>query len=343
MKAILATLLAAIGAPSALVASSENFTNFVRQYQQGTGVYWDMQNVAASGSSTSLHSLEEGGALFQLWTIEKSTARDYLLDQKVVGAYMPKADVKVVTKDPYEKIPRTRIDQPFSVHVTVGDLLPAGSNLPQAASSVLAEHHLAPYPKGQNSVTTAAAVSGTPVASGYITTNGISTFDIDRSMLKDNAGNQAVGEEHFVVHALSDGSFNQTQIASGYVQIWPMATGTINGISDGERITFHPPALTLMLEDLYPGSYTYMRVKDIHSDYEAVFEQSQYVLSDEPKDTGKLITISDYGKMFPKDGTYRLDLVTVTPFGTDLLSTLTLVVDRTLQVRAMQANIGTGK
>lgn len=339
MKALFTLLIAVVGFQSSLFASSDNFTNFVRQYQQGTGVYWDMQNVAPTGSSTSLHSLEEGGALFQLWTIEKSTGKDYLLDQKVVGAYLPKADIRVVTRDPYDKIPRTRIDQPFSVHVTVKDLLPAGANLPQAASSVLAEHHLAPFAKGRHSVTAVEATSGKPVASGYITANGVSTFEFERSMLQQTVENQAVGEEHFVIHALSDGTFSQTQIASGFVQVWPVASGAISGIADGDRIAFHPPPITLVLRDLYPGSYTYLRVKDTQSDYEAVFEQSQYVLPDEPTDTGKLILLSDYGKMFPKDSTYRLDLVTVTPFGTDLLSTRTFIVDRTLEVRAMQAQI----
>lgn len=339
MKAAPAVLCAILGLHAPLSASSENFTNFVRQYQQGSGVYWDIQNVAPAGSAASLHPLDETGALFQLWTIEKNTGKDYLLDQKTVGAYMPKADIKVITGDPYEKYPRTRADQPFSVHITVSDLLTGASGSPQAASSVLAEHHLAPYAEGQTSISASLATSGKPAGSGYLTENRIFTFDFRQSMLRAPDTGKPIGEEHFVVHALSDGSFAQTQIAAGFVQVWPVAVGAIEGIRHGERISFHPPRLTLVLEDLYPGSYTRLRAKRLQSSYEATFERSEFVLAEEPASTDKTIVLTDYGHIFPEDGIYLLELVTTTPFGTDVLSTVTVPVDRTLEVRAMQANI----
>ncbi len=339
MKAASAIFLAVLGLQAPLAASSENFTNFVRQYQQGSGVYWDMQNVAPAGSAASLHPLDESGALFQLWTIEKNTGKDYLLDQKTVGAYMPKADIKVITQDPYEKYPRTRSDQPFSVHITVSDLVTGTAGVPQAASSVLAEHHLAPYAKGQTSIPASIAISGTPVGSGYLTENRLYTFDFQQSMLQAPDTKKPIGEEHFVVHALSDGSFAQTQIAAGFVQVWPVATGAIGGIKHGERISFHPPPLTLVLKDLYPGSYTRLRATRPGSDYETTFERSEFLLAEEPTSTDKIIILTDYGHVFPEDGTYLLELITTTPFGTDVLSAVTVPVDRTLQVRTMQANI----
>ncbi len=342
MKAASAVLLAALGLQAPLAASSENFTNFVRQYQQGSGVYWDMQNVAPAGSAASLHPLDESGALFQLWTIEKSTGKDYLLDQKTVGAYMPKADIKIITQDPYDKYPRTRSDQPFSVHITITDLLTGTTGIPQAASSVLAEHHLAPYTAGRVSIPASEAISGTPVGSGYLTENRTYTFDFEQSMLQAPDTKKPIGEEHFVVHALSDGSFTQTQIAAGFVQVWPVATGSIAGIKHGDRISFHPPPLTLVLKDLYPGSSTYLRARRPGTDYEHIFEQSEYGPSVDPTGTDELnrtIPIGNYGHVFPEDGDYVLELVTTTPFGTEVLSTVTVSVDRTLHVRTMQANI----
>ena len=103
---------------SHVLAAGEGFTNFIRQTQQGTGVVWNMP-VSSAGSSASQLLLEEGGSLFQLWTIEQTTAKEYLLDQKVVGAYLPKADIVITTvdpnRDPVSGAPRTRADKPFTI------------------------------------------------------------------------------------------------------------------------------------------------------------------------------------------------------------------------------------
>ena len=85
-------------------AQTANYVNFIRQNQQGAGVVWDMP-VEADGPPPSALTLENGGALFQLWTIEQTAGKDYLLDQKLVGAYLPTADIKMTTLDPDGKIP----------------------------------------------------------------------------------------------------------------------------------------------------------------------------------------------------------------------------------------------
>ena len=118
-------------------AQSSNYVNFIRQTQQGTGVVWDMP-VVATGTANSALTLETKGSLFQLWTIDQTKALDYLLDQKLVGAYLPTADIKVVTLDTNGKVPRTRVDQPFSVEVTIGGLL-SGVDFPLASTKVLLE------------------------------------------------------------------------------------------------------------------------------------------------------------------------------------------------------------
>ncbi len=50
-------------------AQTTTYQNFVRQTQQGSNVVWDMQGVAATGSAPSVLLMENGGSLFQLWTI----------------------------------------------------------------------------------------------------------------------------------------------------------------------------------------------------------------------------------------------------------------------------------
>src|SRR5690606_16529057 len=111
------------------------YVNFIRQTQQDTGVVWSMP-VVPKGESASPLTLESKGALFQLWTIEQSAAKDYLLDQKLVGAYLPSASLRITTGDPYSRVPRTRADQPFTVTYDVAGLL-AGAGIPEAATKVL--------------------------------------------------------------------------------------------------------------------------------------------------------------------------------------------------------------
>jgi hypothetical protein len=336
-RSLCSLILATLTLIHPLTASSENYVNFIRQYQQGTGVFWDMQNVAPKDSSAALVPLDKSGALFQLWTIQKLGGRDFLLDQKTVGAYLPKAEVKVITGDPYPLIPRTRADQPFAVEITVHDLV-SGANLPQAASSVLAEHHLAAYPAGQTSIPVATAISGTPYGSGYITRNGVTRFDLPRSAIVQPVTRKPFGEEHFTVHALSDGSVAQTKIAGGYVQVWPVASGMIEGIAVNQVVRFSAPRLTLNLQDLYPGSYTHLRIRNEDGET-VVSDDSKFVLAEEPTETGKLITVSDYGKLMEDDGRYTLELVTQTPFGSDVLHSIPIKVDRTLQVHGTLGGI----
>jgi hypothetical protein len=106
-----------------------------------------------------------------LWTIEQTAAKEYLLDQKMVNAYLPTADIKVTTLDPYGRVARTRIDQPFSVEINISGLL-TGLDLPPSASSVLLERHLASYQAGQPAPEAAKVLAGTPFSSAYLNANG---------------------------------------------------------------------------------------------------------------------------------------------------------------------------
>jgi hypothetical protein len=205
------------------VSTAGNYHNFIRQQQQKTNVIWDMP-VDAEGESAAALVAEEGGVLFQLWTIAENTAADYLLDQKLVGAYLPKGSITIRTQDSYNGVPRIRVDQPFSVDFQTSNLV-TGAGVPESASRVLAEHHLAPNPDGSLTITPAQAISGKPHSSGYIEQNGITTVNYSASSISAADPTKARGQEHFVLHALGDGEFSQTQLATAYVQVWPMTTG----------------------------------------------------------------------------------------------------------------------
>jgi len=334
MKTILSILL--VGAIHA-AAQTPGYVNFIRQNQQGNGVEWDMP-VAPTGTSPSALALDNGGALFQLWTIEETSAKDYLLDQKLVGAYLPAADIKVTTLDPYGQTPRTRVDQPFTVAINITGLL-TGTGFPLAASSVLLERHLGSYQSGQTTLDPAKAVSGTPFSSAYLSANGNTVLKFEASSLTAADPTKASGEEHFVVHALSDGSVTQTQLASGFVQVLPVASGAIKGITNGDQLRFQLPQLELLLNDLYPRSDTYL----------LLFEGTQVTgvegktVKGFPVDgetcQSTVIEVSELDSMITTDGTYTLALVSDTIYGREqLCETVTFSVNRTLHVNAMQVN-----
>ena len=323
-------------------AAGEGFTNFVRQTQQGTGVVWNMP-VTPTGSSASQLLLEQGGSLFQLWTIEQATAKDYLLDQKVVGTYLPKADIVITTvdpdRDPVTGAPRTRADKPFSVKTTVSGLL-SGANIPVAATKVLWEQHLASFGSTVNSITPAQATSGTPRSSTYLTANGTTTVTSGATSLPavNGVAAKAKGQEHFVVHALADGALTQSQIASAYVHVWPVSSGEIAGLTDEQKVRSKAPTLTIKVKDLYPESRTYLQIyegrqvlgtKGVLMARELDYPNTQNI-SITPQD----FTISDYDEYILKDGTYTIELITETAFDSTRLDWVTFSIDRNLEIRA---------
>ena len=317
-------------------AQASSYTNFIRQTQQATGIVWDM-SVVPIGTASSALMLDNIGALFQLWTINQTTAASYLLDQKLVGVYLPVADVQVTTLDPFTKVHRTRVDKPFNVQVTISGLL-TGPNLPLAATEVLYERHLGSYDSTLAPLNPVTVTSNTPFSSAYLTTNGITVLNYPVSALTAANPLKACGEEYFVIHALSDGSFTQTQIASGFVQVWPVATGSITGITPGTLLRFQMPQIELLLNDLYPRSDTYL----------FLYKGGQVGAGDGilvtafpmDRDTSEshVIEVSNLYSMFTDDGTYTLGLVSDTAFGRDLLDSVTFSVNRTLNVNAMQVD-----
>jgi hypothetical protein len=318
-------------------AQSTNYKNFVRQTQQGTGVVWDMQDVASKGSAPSVLLLESGGSLFQLWTINQTTGKDHLLDQKLVGAYLPKADVKITTLDPYT-VARTRVDQPITVEIDVSGLL-SGTGIPLAASKVLLEQHIQGYTTGQNSLDPTVVAANTPHSSAFITQNGKTTLEFNASSLTAENPLKASGEEHFIVHALADGTVTQSQIASAKVKVWPIATGTIGGITNGGEYRNVIPTVRLDMQDLYPSSDTYLML------YEGTAGSggSGKVVWSKPWDSdvplSLLDTSDELNALITKDGTYTIALMSKTIFDTRLLcETVTFSVKRSIAVNAMQVN-----
>jgi len=337
MKLLPFILFLALAARTA--ANPAEYATFIRQNQQETGVVWDMP-VTLAGEAMSPMNIELGGSLFQLWAIRSSPITDYLLDQKLVGAYLPNATTTVISEDPTPGLPRTRADRPFVLRVEVGGLL-GGPNIPDAATRVLLERYAANYPENSTSLSLDEALAHPPVESSYITENGTSVFTFQLTALQGPDPTKVSGEEHFIIHALPDGDVSQTQIASAMIRIWPVADGQIAGIQDGQRIQSSPPKLTLKLEDLYPLSNTYLLIHKGGPASQTTGEKitgSILVLDQDTPET-RTLTIADWSDFLAEDGTHTIELLTETPFGIDRLDSVTFTIDRVLEINGMLADM----
>ncbi len=339
MKSALSILLLATTAAPA----SNEFINFVRQTQRASGVVWDMP-VDPAGSSPSVFPLEESGALFELWTVHRETGKSHLLDWKTVGAYLPHAQLKVTTGDPCTRVARTRADQPFAVAITIGGLLPGG-DVPEAARRVVFERHLAVRPTDGGAIDPLAAVSGKAAAAAYIEENGTRTLDFPATALPAADPTKAGGEEHFVVKALADGDAAECRLAGAIVEIWPVASGRITGIANGDRVRFSPPPLQIVLEDLYPASETYVRILPAGGDPATASKRldGSVLVLDQDRAESRTLTVTDYGAAFPADGRYAMELVTITPFGAERLDHVIFDVDRELNIRGHLVDLDRGR
>lgn len=340
MKKLISMVLLAL--VQAAPGQADSYVNFVRQKQQTSGVVWDMP-VAPEGAAPSALTLENGGALFQLWTINQTKALDYLLDQKLVGAYLPKADMIIKTLDPGGRVPRTRVDQAFSVEIDVSGLL-TGMGLPESASSVLLERHIESFPAGLTTLNASTVLSNTPLSRAYLTSNGRTVLQFPSSALTAADPTKASGEEHFVIHALADGSVSQTQIAAASVQVWPVASGVIKGITPGQQLRFKAPPIELLLNDLYPRSDTHLMLfegSQINGN-EGVLVKS-FPMDRETVESHVIAVTDELDAALSKDGTYTLVLVSDTVYGREMLcNPVTFQVKRTMEVNAMQAGFSDG-
>ena len=327
-------------------AQTAGYLSFIRQTQQPSSlqqkaIVWDMP-VADAGSAASALALESGGSLFQLWTIEQTKAKDYLLDQKLVGAYLPKADIRITTLDPYLHATRTRVDQPFTVTIEMANLL-TGSGLPDSATKVLLEQHTQSYVNGVFSLEPAKVAATAPLYSSYISQNGTTVLKFAASSLKATDPTKALGEEHFIVHALADSSITQSQIASAHLQVWPVASGSILGIKPGEELRYLIPTLQLNLNDLYPSSDTRLMVYEGSAINGVEGKLVKAFPVDRDSSVTTILEVTELTDKIGADGTYTIALMSETVYGMELLcAPITFTVKRTILVNAMQVNYTDG-
>ncbi len=338
-KIILSLLFAASATP-AFGQAGAVYTNFVRQVQLPSNVIWDV-SVQPVGEQLSPLAINPGGARFELWTVKSNPLTVYLLDTKYVGTYVPMAGVVITTEDPntYNAIPRTRADRPFIVDVTTSGLRSEDS-APASSKSVKLLRHVQSYGAGgtgaginRNLATLLHQVTLTNNATHRLSYAINSVPGADRSKVR--------GEERFSVFSLADYQAPESQLASMFMQVWPVADGSIGGISQGETIRFKLPTLTLTLNDLYPDSRTYAQVYKgaPQAGVTGTTVPGSGLIVYQGAPVSNVLTVPNWDAAVTDDGLWTLELLTVTPFGIDRLAHVSFNVDRTLDINGTVTTI----
>ncbi len=335
LQRILCLLISGVSCASALT-----YTNYIRQTQMPAGVTWDASaTVAASGSQLSSLAINPGGARFDLWTIDSSSpVKEYLLNTKYVSSYVPVADVVVRSEDPYTVIPRTRADRPFYVDVTISGLL-SGATDPDPSKSVTFLRHTQSYG------TTGTGIGidrsqATLYSQATIAQNGKQTLTYTLSMIAGANRAKLRGEERFSVYSLEDYQAPASTLDSMYIQIWPVADGSIAGITNGQLIRNVMPQLTVTMNDLYPSSSTYLQAykgNPVLGTTGVILPWSLNHSDSVPVSAVNLV--SGYDNFFDSDGRWTIELLTVTPFGIDRLAVVSFDLDRYIYVNGSVTTI----
>ena len=322
---------------------ADTYTNFIRQVQYPGGVSYDA-SVASAGQSLSQLAIDPGGAQFELWTVNATTMASYLIDSSYVGTYVPLATVVVRSEDTTSAIPRTRADRPFYVDVTIGGLR-SGSDDPQASKSVNFYQHVQSYGTGGTGIALD-RTQATLLSQTSITTNATQNLTFAINSVPGADRTKIRGEQRFSIFSIDDsrGVYQApaAQLASQYIQIWPVADGSIAGMASGQKVRFTLPQLTLTLNDLYPKSTTYLQAYKGDPALGMTGVQvpgSVLIVNDSVPLQNKVLTINNYDSVFDSEGRWTLELVTSTPFGLDRLGYVSFDLDRTIHVNGSVTTI----
>jgi hypothetical protein len=312
-------------------ALSQTYTNFIRQVQYPSAVVWDA-TVAVAGQQLSALAIDPGGARFELWTVSSVGPTSYLLDSSYVGTYIPVSTVVIRSEDTTSAIPRTRADRPFYVDISVNGLL-SGEEDPDPSKSVKFLRHVQSYGVGGTGIGINRS-QATLLSQSSIETNGTQNLTIVLNSVPGADRSKVRGEERFSIFSLQDYQAPESQIAAQFIQIWPVADGTISGIAQNQLIRYSVPQLTFTLNDLYPNSTTYAQVYKGEAQLGVagtVVPGSALALS-ESVPQSRVLVVDNYESVFTSDGRWTMELVTKTPFGIDRLSYVSFDLDRTIKV-----------
>ena len=349
MKASSIALTLAFFAPSVLFAEE----NFIRQIQtvNGQTLVYDIPAASDQGTVTS-RPLASDSSIFQLYTYDTVSANNgngndnttttlKKLDEKTVGTYIPTASLVFDSEDPHFPA-RTRADRPYGLTVTVAGLS-TDPEAPAYSKSVESSRSYKIYDHDTWTAYENGSQQGEYTESYGFVQNGSFTDEAISQRLPSETPTQVAGEETFTIRLDPTAVPNYSELASATIQIWPVATAGVVGLEEGENYRKIPTATSMVLENLYPESITYAQVYPggrslgtvgivVPSSVISYGEDTQV-----PQRAILSLSDEDISEALGEDGTYTLEVLTVTPFNgraPELLTDVTFDVDRTISVRA---------
>ena len=190
------------------------------------------------------------------------------------------------------------------------------------------------YPQGVYSFEGIKNPVGTVVAEGYMEQTANTTVTFSATNLTGPDLTRVSGEEVFTITAQADFGVSATILDSEKVQIWPIATGEITGLTPSRYYEEVPP-VSINLENLYPDSTTYLRVyegprREFPGKTKTV--NSSYVIIEDSIPRNRDLTVKGIDQYFTEEGLHTIELLHRTPFGTDLLDSAEVNVDRTIEI-----------
>ena len=339
MKALLFRFLP-VGLALSTLASAQTatYTNFIRQVQLPSGVQYDA-SVTPTGEQLSSLEINPGGARFELWTVKSSPLTNYLLDTKYVGTYVPISTVVIRSEDPYTTIPRTRADRPFYVDYSVSGLL-SGATDPVASKSVTLLRHVQSYGAGGTGVGID-RTQATLYSQATLNTNGAQTLTYAVNVIPGTDRTKIRGEERFSIFSVADYQSPAAQLASQYIQVWPVADGTIAGITNGQLVRFQIPNLTLTINDIYPDARVYAQayMGAAQLGVSGAILPGSAVIVNDTIPQNRVLTLNKYDSVFTQDGVWTIELLTSTPFGIDRLAYITFTLNRSIKINGTVTTI----
>lgn len=306
-------------------ANADDYTFSIRQTLLPTNFLSEVP-VDIEGEMLSPLPIDPGAASFELWAVKASPLTSYLLDTTMVGAYVPIAAVTFRSEDPYPVLPRTRADRPFYFDVTVHGLI-HDPGAPFEFKGVTLTRHVQAYAATGTGANLDRS-QATLLSQSAITTNGTQTFTVAINSIPGADRSKVRGEERFSVFSRDGEQAPASVLSSKFIQIWPVADGSMTGITPGQSMGPAFPEVTLRLNDLYPSSTTYAQVYmggPRPGVTGTIVPGAQITLNDSVP-ANRVLTLSNYGSVFDSDGLWTMELLTQTPFGIDRLAHVSFTV-----------------
>ena len=142
------------------------------------------------------------------------------------------------------------------------------------------------------------------------------------------------GLETFTLNGLPDGENASLVLATAQVQIWPLATASINVLEENASYAL-VPSFTVDLTNVYPESQTYIQLYPGSSEpgTEGTMLNESVLVHRDVKTRNGVLSFPNLGTHLTEDGLYTIEVITKTPFGEDILESLTFEFDNTIEIR----------